>query len=60
MKMLFFSTTDVNECLEAGLLGNDLCDNDNNTECFNSEGSYACICVSGYVRNGGICRCEFF
>lgn len=48
--------SDIDECLEAALVSNNLCETDKNTQCVNSEGSYTCKCVSGYTRENGTCQ----
>ena len=40
----------------AALTSMDACENDENTECVNTLGSYSCSCVPGYGRINGSCR----
>ena len=47
--------TDVDECLEASLVSMELCQDDRNSQCLNSEGSFVCICVPGYEEINGTC-----
>lgn len=48
--ILFLS--DIDECTENG----NPCDE--NAECFNDDGSFACICKDGFTRNGTVCLGE--
>ena len=43
-------STDVDECVN----GNNNCDE--NTDCINTEGSYICMCSSGFSGNGTSCN----
>ena len=33
----------------------DVCENEMNSQCVNSEGSFVCVCVPGYVVINGSC-----
>ena len=44
-----FSFSDIDECA----LGTYVCDV--NANCENTIGSYDCVCVDGYVKNGSFC-----
>lgn len=48
--------SDIDECLEAARSSVNLCQLDENTVCVNLEGSYECVCVSGYMNISGICQ----
>lgn len=47
--------TDIDECLEAALSATDLCEEDKNSQCQNTEGSFECICVPGYEKMNETC-----
>ena len=50
---------DIDECLEAAFDAMDLCQNDKNARCVNTDGSFDCICVPGYTRTvNGSCQRE--
>ena len=53
---ILFVFTDIDECLEAALNAVDLCVDDQNTQCSNTEGSFECICVPGFARENGTCH----
>ena len=47
---IFYISLDVNECLDEA---NNNCDEQ--AECQNNVGSYACVCVDGYEGDGVNC-----
>ena len=52
---------DINECeeiIDTGKTGEETC-NLINARCQNTPGSYDCICLRGYEREGGVCVGEF-
>ena len=51
MKVLII--TDENECVSG-----DPCGNVDHTSCMNTDGGFACVCVSGYTYNDTRGRCE--
>ena len=51
---LFFA--DIDECFQAAIIAFSICENDINTQCMNTKGSFNCTCVPGYYRVNGICR----
>ena len=51
--MSFYCLADVNECATDGAC-------DENAACFNTPGSYICVCNDGYNGNGyEACVCEY-
>lgn len=52
------SFSDIDDCLVAALMNTDLCENDENTQCVNLDGSYKCICAPGFDRENGTCQRE--
>ena len=48
--------TDIDECFVAAVEGTDLCENETNSRCVNSEGSFDCVCVPGYTVVNGTCQ----
>ena len=46
--------TDINECFEAALKDEELCER--NSQCINTEGSFDCVCVSGFVLVNDTCQ----
>ena len=52
------SFSDIDDCLVAALMNTDLCENDENTQCVNLDGSYECICAPGFDRENGTCQRE--
>ena len=52
----FSHTADIDECFEAAVIAVDICLNDTNTRCVNTEGSFDCVCVAGYHRVDGSCQ----
>ena len=57
MMILLYSIVyvDVNECTS-----NDTNNCDKNARCTNTEGSYSCRCVTGYVGDGTNCTGNLF
>ena len=51
-----FTHADIDECLAAALEGMDVCESDKNSQCLNTEGSFDCVCVPGYVVTNGSCQ----
>ena len=49
-----YSISDIDECA----LETYSCDV--NADCENTIGSYDCICVDGYVKNGTFCMSEYY
>ena len=47
--------TDIDECFFAATTGVDLCEDDGNSQCVNSEGTFVCECVPGYEQINGTC-----
>ena len=47
---------DIDECFQAAMIALSICENDINTQCVNTEGSFNCTCVPGYHRINGICE----
>ena len=45
--------SDINECASSP------CDMYTNTICADTNGSYACICISGFAGNGVICTSNY-
>ena len=58
MNLIGMLCVDIDECLETAQVGLNLCASDRNTNCMNTNGSYVCSCVPGYVRVNGICQCR--
>lgn len=48
--------SDINECFQAAISAANICEDDTNTQCVNTEGSFNCTCVAGYHRVNGTCR----
>ena len=46
-------TIDVDECTFSGM---QTCDDSSRADCVNTEGSYTCVCKSGYKGDGRICK----
>lgn len=55
-----YAHIDVDECLEAALSAMDLCEDDKNSQCLNTEGSHMCVCVPGYERVNETCSRKQF
>ena len=55
LELMLWSHADVDECLEAALRATDLCADDANSQCVNTEGSFVCVCVPGYEEVNGTC-----
>ncbi len=49
---------DINECFQAALILTDLCENDPNSQCINTEGSFTCTCAPGYTLQNESCQRE--
>ena len=52
--IMYFIKLDIDECNE----GTSLCDT--NAKCINTNGSYECICNSGYEGSGLTCRSKLY
>ena len=50
MYRLIILITDIDECSD----GSDDCDD--NAVCTNTDGSFTCVCESGYTGNGRVCE----
>ena len=46
-------STDIDECMQAALIGIQLCPNQR--ICSNTNGDYACLCPTGTSLFGGVC-----
>ena len=44
--------TDVDECIH----GTHNCDDNTRADCINTNGSFICVCKSGYNGNGEFCQ----
>ena len=51
---LYCCVSDVNECSDS------IHDCSEFAECVDAEGSYECLCYSGYVGNGTVCTSKIF
>ena len=49
---------DIDECLVAAVQAVDVCVNVTNSQCVNTEGSFECICVPGYIVVNETCERE--
>ena len=47
---------DIDECANAALNDTELCTS--NSQCVNTEGSYECVCIQGYVLNNETNACD--
>ena len=54
--MIFFK--DIDECLEAALKSENLCDI--NAQCINKDGSFECPCVPGYEVVNDTCQRKYY
>ena len=48
--IIVFHFSDINECTTG------TADCDINSSCFNTDGSYQCLCKDGYTRDGKSCQ----
>ena len=55
---LYIIKLDVDECFMAAIEAIDLCESNQNSQCVNTEGSFDCSCVPGYIDVNGTCERE--
>ena len=56
---LYIIKLDVDECFVAAIEATDLCESNQNSQCVNTEGSFDCSCVPGYIDvTDGSCERE--